>query len=124
MQKVPFKIFQNLQAVQSTMAPLVSTKYGDYKESYHVKRLSDELQSRYDDFKDLHQEAMKNAEWEEDKKTLTNKVEMDAELDELFSTKFEMKWAPIPIGIIQTLNPTPEQFTILEHLMDPGDLDA
>ena len=35
-----------------------------------------------------------------------------------------MKWAPLPVAIVEQFNPTPEQFTIIEHLMDAGDLEG
>lgn len=126
MQEVPFQIFRNFQAVQNVMGPMVNTKYGNFKESYHVKRLADELQNRYEDFKALHTTVMDDAVWEDNDKTkdLTNKDVINEKLFELFSTTFEMKWAPLPLGIVEALNPTPEQFSVIENLMDPEDLNA
>lgn len=125
MQKVPFKIFANFKGLNQVMGAIITTKYGDFRQGYHVKRLADELQARFDDFKKLHIDIMAEADWEDEKKTKAkNSKYIDAQLDELFDTPFELKWAPLPVGIIERINPTPEQFTIIEYLMDPKDLDV
>jgi len=125
MKEVPFEIYRNFGAIQNVMGALVSTKYSNFKESYHVKRLSDEVEREFKHFKELHTDLLDSeAEWEdEDKKVMTNKDHIDVKLLELFATTFESKWAPVPVAIIEQVNPTPEQFTIIEHLMDPKDLE-
>lgn len=121
MQKVPFRVFQSFPGLQSTMQAMVSQKYSDFKQSYHVKRLCDELQKRYSDFSHLHSEVLKDADYDDNKKLL-NKEEIDKKLGDLLDTKIDMKWVPLDVSVVEQLNPTPEQFSIIEHLMDPKDL--
>ena len=131
MQEVPFRMFQNFRGVQMTMSAMVSQKYENFKQSYHVKRLSDELDARYKDFAGMYKKLLEDeAEFEnpeeqdQAKKTISNKEHVDAKVEELMDTTLKLKWAPVPLPIIEQMNPTPEQFTVLEFLFDSGEIDA
>ena len=128
MKEVEFGAFRHFEGLQQTMNTLVTTKYGDFKQSYFVKRFADEIEEEFKNFHKLHSETMAEAEWSKPegdaKPEMLNKAHIDGRLTELFTTTFDMKWAPIPEAILETLNPTPEQYTVLGHFIDPIELEA
>jgi len=126
MKAVPFKVFKEFGALQATMQALNANKYDDFKQSYHVKRFSDEIEKEHKILVKMHEEVMKDAEWEKGEEggeplenpKILNQEHIDIEIEKLLSTTFKMEWAPLPISILESLNPTPEQYNVLDAFID------
>lgn len=127
MKKVKMRIFSDFNNLNTTMQALRGTKFTNFKQSYHIKRLMEDLAKEHNHFMDMYNDIMKEREFSEpeegQKREVTNKEYIDKKLEDLLEVEFDCKWAPLPSTIVETFNPTPAQFTLLEHLMDERTLE-
>lgn len=132
MHQVSFKIFSHFAPLKDLLQVLATTKYDNYKTSYRIKRLIDELSQRHKDFTSLYDDIMKGAKWDKvaDIKDINrprvplNKKDLDTEIEALFETTFELQWAPLTKDVLEEIKTTPEQINVLEYLVNPKELEV
>ena len=129
MHQASYSVYRNLQALQTTIGKMLGTDFGEAKESYRIKRLGDEINQHYNQFREKYAILYGEAEWEAVKdekgeiipvteRVAKNQDYLNERTAELFSEKIEFKWAPIPEETLDKMNLAPADYEVLQFFID------